>query len=397
MRWKIVAIVVLLAVTGGAIAFSLGAFKGANAASTTFLTAVATTTDVTDQVTATGTVASADIYALPFGSKPTDTPASSASSSSSSSNSSSSSSGGSGISVTWPVTAVNVKVGDVVTPGEALATASSSDLEAQIADAVRTVGIANLQLSQAHDDYANASGTQALRQTKVALYNAQSAKAKADKALADLKALRPYAALVAPAAGIVTAVNVQAGVDAPSGIAITVASSSLLVTTSVVESDVTSISLGQTASITISAINATLQGTVQSIAPAGSASNGSNGVVSYAVEIALDAPPPALRPGMTADVSIVTATASGVIAIPSRALSGSAGDYTVRVVAADGTVTTRTVTVGLITSSLAEIKSGLQAGERVVTGTSSTQLTNQNGGRGFFGGGAGAGTIVSGR
>jgi hypothetical protein len=190
---------------------------------------------------------------------------------------------------------------------------------------------------------------------------------------------------------------VTEGVDAPSGVAIEMQSAALEVTTQVVESDVTKISNGQPASVTIAAINASLNGTVASIAPSGS-SSGSNGVVEYAVEIALDAPPSTLRPGMSADVSIVTASASGVLAIPSRALSGSAGSYTVRVVNADGTIETRAVTVGLVTSSLAEIQSGLQAGERVVTGTSSAQqAAGQNAG-GFFGGGGrglGGGTVVN--
>ena len=389
MRWKLVAIVVLLAVTGGAIAFSLGLFKGSDVAATSFLTARATTTDVTDEVTATGTVAAADTWDLAFGSKPIDT----AGSASSSSNSSSSN--GAGSTVTWPVTSVSVKVGDVVKAGQVLAVASTTDLDAQISDATRSAKIASIQLTQAQDTYDSASGTQAIRQAKIGLYNAQSGKAKAYQTLSDLRALKAYASLVAPAAGIVTAVSVEQDADAPSGTAITIASASLVVTTSVVESDVSNISVGQTASITVAAIDATLQGTVQTIAPTSSTSGGSNGVVSYAVQIALDAPPPALRAGMSADVSIVTATASGVIAIPSRALSGSAGDYTVRVVAADGSVTTRAVSVGLITSSLAEIKSGLQVGEEVVTGTSSSQTSGNGTTRGGFFGGGGS-TVISG-
>jgi macrolide-specific efflux system membrane fusion protein len=61
----------------------------------------------------------------------------------------------------------------------------------------------------------------------------------------------------------------------------------------------------------------------------------------------------------------------------------------VRVVAADGTVSVRDVEVGLVTSSLAEIKSGLQEGDRVVTGTSSSQnsSTTVGGPAGAFPGG----------
>lgn len=369
MRWKLGAIVVLLAVTGGAIAFSLGVFKGPAAAATSFLTAAATTTTVTDEVTATGTVASTATYDLSFGSA--------------------------GSTVSWPVTEVAVQVGATVKKGQVLATADTADLEAQIADARLQALSAAVQLNQAQTAYDNASGTDATRQARVGLYNAQASKARADRALADLRAQRPLAALTSPVDGIVTAVAIQAGAEAPSGAAVTIAASTLQVTTSVVESDVAKISVGQHGTVTVAAINATLQGTVATIAPTATSGNGSNGVVSYAVTLTLDAPPPALRAGMTADVSIVTATATNVVAIPSRALSGSADAYTVRVVADDGTVTTRSVTVGLLTSSLAEITSGIQAGERVVTGTSSSQLaSNQGGGgRGVFGGGA----VVGGR
>jgi multidrug efflux pump subunit AcrA (membrane-fusion protein) len=78
---------------------------------------------------------------------------------------------------------------------------------------------------------------------------------------------------------------------------------------------------------------------------------------------------------MTADVTITTASASGVLAVPAAALRGTAGNYTVLVMTAAGTPEARPVTVGLITSSLVEVKSGLNAGEVVVTGTSSTQRT----------------------
>jgi macrolide-specific efflux system membrane fusion protein len=94
---------------------------------------------------------------------------------------------------------------------------------------------------------------------------------------------------------------------------------------------------------------------------------------------------------MSADVTIVTASASGVLTIPSRALSGTGGSYAVRLVGADGSVQTRSVTVGLVTDSLAEIKSGLAAGDAVVTGTSSTSTLGTGGtgtGRGGFNGGA---------
>ena len=77
--------------------------------------------------------------------------------------------------------------------------------------------------------------------------------------------------------------------------------------------------------------------------------------------------------------------------MPSIALSGTAGDYTVRVLTGDGSVENRTVEVGLIASDLAQITSGITAGETVVTGTSADRTatsgsTTTSTGRGGFGG-----------
>lgn len=369
MRLKVLAIVVLLVVAGGAVVAAMGGFTPSTTAASTLLTAAASVADVTDEIAATGTVEATDQYDLAFGDA-------------------------AGPSVTWPVTDVKVAVGDRVTSGQVLATADTSDLEAQIADATRAAKSAALQLKVATTDHDDATTTATRRQTQMSLYNAETADAKAKADLAALVALRARATLTAPAAGVVTAVAIMDGDDAATGAAITMISSDLRVSTSVVESDIAAIKVGQDASVSVSALDASLQGHVTSIDPVAT-SGGSNGVVSFAVKVALDSPPAGLRPGMTADITIVAASATNVLSIPSRALSGSAGSYTVRVVAADGTAVTRQVDVGLVTSSLAEIRSGLQAGELVVTGTSTSQnaVTNAGGGGAFPGGG---GTIVRG-
>jgi len=380
MKLKLAAVLGLLVVALVAVAASLGVLPGPGAATatTSFLTAAATSTDVTDEVAATGTVQPTDTYQLAFG-------------------------GVAGApAVTWPVAEVKVGVGDHVAKGDVLASADTTSLQAQIDDATRSREVADIGLTQAATNLANATTTTAKQQTQIAYYNAQSADAKAIANQTALLVELDKATIVAPADGIVTAVAIHPGDTAPATNDITLAATTLQVTTSVVESDIGKISVGQKATVTISAVNATIQGTVSSIAPAGT-SSGNSGVVSFAVAVLLDAPPQTVKPGMSADVSVITATATNVVAIPSRALSGSAGSYTVRVVAADGSVSVREVTVGLITSSLAEIQSGLQAGEQVVTGTSSTQAAVNQVGGGIGGGGRGGttfpggGVIVQGR
>jgi macrolide-specific efflux system membrane fusion protein len=77
---------------------------------------------------------------------------------------------------------------------------------------------------------------------------------------------------------------------------------------------------------------------------------------------------------MSATVTVTTASVDDVLRVPATALSGSAtAGYTVEILGSDGNPTAKTVEVGLVTTSMAEIKSGLTAGETVVTGTSSSK------------------------
>jgi macrolide-specific efflux system membrane fusion protein len=86
---------------------------------------------------------------------------------------------------------------------------------------------------------------------------------------------------------------------------------------------------------------------------------------------------------MSATVTVTTASADNVLRVPATALQGSAAaGYTVLVMNADSSTTTTPVTVGLVTTSWAQIDSGLSAGETVVTGTTAarTGTTTGNGG-----------------
>ncbi|HEX8025515.1 MAG TPA: efflux RND transporter periplasmic adaptor subunit, partial [Candidatus Limnocylindrales bacterium] len=313
MRLKLLAIAVLLVGAGVAVAWSTGLIAPSQAATSTYLTAAATVRDVSSDIAATGTVAASQSWDLSFGS------AAQVATSASSSSSSNGASGGS--SVTWPVTAVKATVGQAVKKGDELATAATTDLDSQIIAARRQKASASYQLQLAQTNRDNASGDTAIQNADIQLLQAQSSYDGATASYEALAAEKPHASLVAPADGIVTAVNVVEGQDAPSGVAITVASNTLQVTTSVVESDVPLITVGQDASVTLTAVNATLQGSVATIAPTGS-SSGSNGSVSFAVTILLKDVPSGVRPGMSASVTITTAAATNVLAVPSRALTG---------------------------------------------------------------------------
>jgi multidrug efflux pump subunit AcrA (membrane-fusion protein) len=243
----------------------------------------------------------------------------------------------------------------------------------------------------AEDNLDDASTTAAKRQARMARYNALNQLDTAEQSVKELQAQIAAATLKAPVAGLVTEVALVAGSDAPAGAGVVIDSTTFEVTTDVVESDLADVELGLTAAVAVAAIGADVEGTVTAISPTAGDGSGS-GVVAYPVTVTLASVPAALRSGMSADVTITTASAQDVLTVPSAALNGRDGDYTVLMLGADGTPTPVAVEVGLVTNTLAEITSGLAEGTAVVTGTADDLVGTSTGG-GFPGGG---GVVVNG-
>ena len=376
MKLKILAIVALAVVGIGAVVVAAGGLPSSSAASTRYLTGTVQTGDVTDEVAATGTVATSASYGLAFGS-----PAHLASATAAASNG----------STTWTVTEVKPKVGDTVKKGAVLAKAETTDLRRQLADATTAIDTAKISLRAAKSSLSDANTaavTAQIRQAKIGVNNAETQLSSARKTRNDLVEQIKLATLTAPIDGIVTAVNVVPGLDAPSGDAIVIDATTFQITADVVESDLASMAVGQTAAVSIAAVGADVTGTVSSIAPTTTGST-SGSVVSYPVTVSLTGVPATVRAGMTADVTITIDTATNVLTVPAAALRGNSGGYTVLVMGADGTPAPQPVEVGLVTNTTAEIKSGLTEGQAVVTGVATTQTGTPTVTGGFGGGGFG--------
>ena len=162
------------------------------------------------------------------------------------------------------------------------------------------------------------------------------------------------------------------------------------------EADATKIAVGQPATVTLAALPSTeVAGVVTAISPT---SVVTSNVVTYDETISLKNAPATVLDGMTADVSVVVATAADVLEVPSAAVTTTGLASTVTVLKNGKQVTTR-VTVGLVGSSTTQILSGVTAGEKLVeptatissgtTGTSSPTRGFGGGGGGFGGGGFG--------
>lgn len=218
--------------------------------------------------------------------------------------------------------------------------------------------------------------------TSAVLASDEAAVATAQQSVDSAQASLDNAQLVSPVDGVVLTVAITAGVNAPSGSAITIQSNAFQVAASVAEADLPSLKLDQTANVTLTASGLTATGKVTQVSPTGSSAAG-GGVVTYAILVSLPTPPAGTASGMSASISITTASAPNVLAVPSIALVGSGGSYSVRVLDSSGNPQVVSVQVGLVTSSLAEIQGGLDAGTAVVTGTTAARISSS--GTGGFG------------
>jgi multidrug efflux pump subunit AcrA (membrane-fusion protein) len=132
------------------------------------------------------------------------------------------------------------------------------------------------------------------------------------------------------------------------------------------EGDAASIKLGQPATATISALPGVVLG-AKVIAIDSTATTVSN-VVTYNVTFALTGTSPKLKPGMTADVAVVTAERDNALHVPTAAVTGSGAGARVTVVR-NGQQISTPVVAGLRGDDATEIRSGLRAGDTVVLPT----------------------------
>lgn len=155
------------------------------------------------------------------------------------------------------------------------------------------------------------------------------------------------------------------------------------------EADAAKVKVGQAATVTFDALpGQTVNGTVLSIDV--NQTLVSN-VVTYYAHIGLTNPPADIKPGMTASVSVVLDKRENVVTLPTSAVTTRGNTATVTVRDSSGKDSSRAIAVGLRGDNAVEIVSGLQAGETVVTKTTSSTGTGTSnfGGRGGGGGGGG--------
>ena len=157
--------------------------------------------------------------------------------------------------------------------------------------------------------------------------------------------------------------------------------SSMRLVVALSESEIGSVKVGQTATVTIEALEGRkLAAHVLSIA---TLPTSSSGVVSYDVTFQLEQEASRLKPGMSATAEVVVKQAEGVN-VPTSAISGAAVT-----VVRGGKQVRQGVVTGLVGANSTIILSGVNAGDRVVLPI--TPATTSTSGFGRFGGRSGVG------
>ena len=284
-------------------------------------------------------------------------------------------------SVDGTVDSINVQAGQSVNEGDVLMTIKNDELDRNVAEAQRSVAAAQEDLANAQkaataaratpttdaDGASAAAGVSAASGDTNAVSAAQRSLASAQANLDQANAKAASRTVTAPSSGSIVELNAKVGATVTGGMIMGESDTSggkqcmqiadlskMKVTVQVGEKDIAKIAVGQSANVTYPAFpDIVSQGTVTAIASVANsdAANG-GGSVTFNVDILIEAPDARLKPGMTAEVSVVTEQLDDVVMVPTMALMTEDGEhYYVNVATDDEGKQTHRVKVAVVTQN----------------------------------------------
>ena len=281
-------------------------------------------------------------------------------------------------SVDGTVASINVQAGQSVNEGDVLMTIKNDELDRNVAEAQRAVAAAQEDLANAQKAVAAAQATPAPdagagaaasgATDTSAISSAQRNLASAQATLDQANAKAAERTVTAPSSGSIVELNAKVGATVTGGMIMGEGDTSggkqcmqiadlskMKVTVQVGEKDIAKIAVGQSANVTYPAFpDIVSQGTVTAIASVANSDStyGGGGSVTFNVDILIEAPDARLKPGMTAEVSMVTEQLDDVVMVPTMALMTDDGEhYYVNVATDDGGKETRRVKVTVVTQN----------------------------------------------
>jgi membrane fusion protein, macrolide-specific efflux system len=317
---------------------------------------------------------------------------------------------------------VSVREGERVTKGQILATLDPTSAQLTLDEAKATLSAARDTLSDAEDSSSSSSTTTVDEDELTVEQDEQSVKSD-ELAVSETTLRAPVTGTIASLEDLSPGESVSAGssssgasssdssssssssgsstTSSGSSTGSTAASSSslaeivntntLTMTVAISEADVGQIKVGQSATVTMDALNGVeFAAHVAAVSPT---ATDSDDVVSYDVTLDLDQSDRRVLSGMSASALVIVDQASGVT-VPNDAVSGSGSEGTVTL-DENGKRVERQVVVGLRGTSRSVIVSGLSAGDELVVSQtlpslgSTTTTTSSGGTSGTLGGSSG--------
>jgi RND family efflux transporter MFP subunit len=231
----------------------------------------------------------------------------------------------------------------------------------ELSEAEAVLALARAELAGAEREYERVKAGPDSLEVRLAEAKVADAEAKLAEAQSNLGRLEIHA----PYAGVVLEVKSSTGAALTTGSPLVVLTDpqALEITATVIEEDLPYVQVGQTAALFFDALpELETRGTVSRIVP--QRLEGDRPL--YSIYITLSDVPEELVAGMTADASIVIASAPRVLCLPRSTVRASAGDTALVSIWTGDQEEERTVEVGLRGDVNVEIRSGLQEGDQVV-------------------------------
>ena len=269
---------------------------------------------------------------------------------------------------------LNVTVGSKIERGDVIARIDSRALEARRDQALAQVSILEQEIRRAEVELERAQQLDvqnlvARTDVEDRTLDLEDVRARLEKARRDVAVVETdlsYAVIRAPISGTIASVTTQKGETVatsfatPTFVTIIEDGASELVAL-VDETDIGTVDAGNPVLFTVEAYPAMeFEGEVVQIAPKGTLISG---VVNFEVMIDINSPASALKPDMTANVSIRTAEREALV-LPSAAIQRDGFERFVHV-KKDGELIKRTVSVGTRDAGVTELRQGIGPDDRV--------------------------------
>ena len=262
------------------------------------------------------------------------------------------------------LTSLTVKAGDRVSKGQILGRVDDGGMSQQLANAENQYTLAKTTFERQKNLWDKKIGSE------IQYLQAQTQMISAQKGVAQIKAQLSKTVIRAPFTGSIDEIFVEKGqVVAPSvqGLLRIVNLSNMYVSTSVPETYIGKLKIGDLVDVYLTSLGKTYKGKVRQV---GNFINPNNR--SFGIEVAVPNPDNLLRPNQVAKLKIVDYTNKNVVVVPTNVIQedGQGNKFIYTVEGSNGKTGTAKkviVTIGKSSDNVSEVLSGLTAKDIIVT------------------------------